>query len=99
MNRRQLLRDVGVAVATASPLLASSASQAQGGTAGATVLIAYHSVSGNTETMAQGVAEGGAIYGAFGNGFRCQGSAKGRRFKSAILKAPLQGPGNPAAPS
>jgi hypothetical protein len=43
MNRRELLRDVGVAAATASPLLASSASQAQGGTAGATVLIAYHS--------------------------------------------------------
>jgi NAD(P)H dehydrogenase (quinone) len=56
MNRRELLRDVGVATAAAS--LASSASQAQGPVAGANMLIAYHSVTGNTEKMAQGVAEG-----------------------------------------
>jgi NAD(P)H dehydrogenase (quinone) len=58
MNRRELLRDVGVAAAAASPLLANSASQAQAPSARANVLIAYHSVTGNTEKMAQGVAEG-----------------------------------------
>jgi NAD(P)H dehydrogenase (quinone) len=64
MNRRELLRDVGVAAAAASPILASSATQTQDRAAGATVLIAYHSVSGNTEKMAQGVAEGaGAVPG------------------------------------
>jgi NAD(P)H dehydrogenase (quinone) len=59
MNRRELLRDVGVAAA-ASPLLAASASQAQAQAqlARVSVLIAYHSVTGNTEKMAQGVAEG-----------------------------------------
>jgi len=56
MNRRELLRDVGVAAAAASPLLAASAGQAQA--ARVSVLIAYHSVTGNTEKMAQGVAEG-----------------------------------------
>jgi NAD(P)H dehydrogenase (quinone) len=56
MNRRELLRDVGVAAAAVSPLLAGSASQAQA--ARVSVLIAYHSVTGNTEKMAQGVAEG-----------------------------------------
>src|SRR6266849_7571112 len=58
MNRRELLRDVGVAAAAASPLLASGAGRAQDRTAQANVLIAYHSVTGNTEKMAQGVAEG-----------------------------------------
>jgi hypothetical protein len=58
MNRRELLRDVGVAAAAASPLLASGAGRAQDRTAQTNVLIAYHSVSGNTEKMAQGVAEG-----------------------------------------
>src|SRR6266852_5430628 len=57
MNRRELLRDVGI-TAAASPLLAASAGQAQAATAQVNVLIAYHSVTGNTEKMAQGVAEG-----------------------------------------
>src|SRR5262249_37056604 len=57
MNRRELLRDIGVAAA-ASPLLAGGVSQAQAATAPVNVLIAYHSVTGNTEKMAQGVAEG-----------------------------------------
>jgi NAD(P)H dehydrogenase (quinone) len=58
MNRRELLRDVGVAAAIASPVLAGSVSEAQVPIAGVSVLIAYHSVTGNTEKMAQGVAEG-----------------------------------------
>jgi NAD(P)H dehydrogenase (quinone) len=58
MNRRELLRDVGVAAAVASPLLAGSASQAEAPPTRANVLIAYHSVTGNTEKMAQGVSEG-----------------------------------------
>jgi NAD(P)H dehydrogenase (quinone) len=57
MNRRELLRDVGVAAAAASPILVGSASEAQV-PAAVNVLIAYHSVTGNTEKMAQGVAEG-----------------------------------------
>jgi len=56
MNRRELLRDVGVAAAAASPLLAAGESQAQA--ARVNVLIAYHSVTGNTEKMAEGVADG-----------------------------------------
>jgi NAD(P)H dehydrogenase (quinone) len=60
MNRRELLRDVGVIAAAASPLLAGSASQAQA-PAAVNVLIAYHSITGNTEKMAQGVAEGGKV--------------------------------------
>jgi NAD(P)H dehydrogenase (quinone) len=56
MNRRELLRDVGVAAVTASPLLAASATQAQ--VAAVNVLVAYHSVTGITERMAQQVAEG-----------------------------------------
>lgn len=56
MNRRELLRETSV-VAAASILVAST-SQAQAQTAGVNVLIAYHSVTGNTEKMAQGVAEG-----------------------------------------
>jgi NAD(P)H dehydrogenase (quinone) len=55
MNRRELLRDVGVATAVAS--LASSATQAQAPVAGVNMLIAYYSVTGNTEKMAQGVVE------------------------------------------
>jgi hypothetical protein len=43
MNRRELLRDVGVATAVAS--LASSASQAQAPVAGVNMLIAYYSVT------------------------------------------------------
>jgi NAD(P)H dehydrogenase (quinone) len=58
MNRRELLRDVGVAAAVASPVLAGSASQAQVPIGRLNVLVAYHSVTGNTEKMAQGVAEG-----------------------------------------
>ena len=56
MNRRELLKDT--AVVAAASLLAASASQAQAQAASVNVLIAYHSVTGNTEKMAQGVAEG-----------------------------------------
>src|SRR5262249_61450873 len=58
MNRRELLRDVGVAAAVASPVLAGSASQEQVPIGRLNVLVAYHSVTRNTEKMAQGVAEG-----------------------------------------
>jgi NAD(P)H dehydrogenase (quinone) len=49
MNRRELLRDVGIATAAAS-LVSSAQAQAPG--AGVNVLIAYYSVTGNTEKMA-----------------------------------------------
>ena len=58
MNRRELLKGVGLATASAFPLLAASSSQAQVSTSAPTVLITYHSVTGNTEKMAQGMAEG-----------------------------------------
>jgi NAD(P)H dehydrogenase (quinone) len=57
MNRRVLLKETGIAVAAAS-LFVTSASQAQAQTPGANVLVTYHSETGNTEKMAQGVAEG-----------------------------------------
>jgi NAD(P)H dehydrogenase (quinone) len=56
MNRRELLTDAGLATAAVT-LFAAGEAQAQApGTVN--VLIAYHSVTGNTEKMAQGVAEG-----------------------------------------
>src|SRR5215210_6626536 len=56
MNKRDFLKGTGAALPAA--FFVSSA-QAQGGPAApASVLITYHSVSGNTEKMAQGVAEG-----------------------------------------
>ena len=57
MNRRELLKETGV-VAAASLLAASMTNQAQAQTPGANVLVTYHSVTGNTEKMAQGVVEG-----------------------------------------
>ena len=57
MNRREFLKP-GVAVVAAVLLLAGGATHAADSSSPVTVLIAYHSVSGNTEKMAQGVAEG-----------------------------------------
>jgi NAD(P)H dehydrogenase (quinone) len=57
MHRRQFLRPGIVAVA-AVLLLANSPTRAADSTSAVTVLIAYHSVSGNTEKMAQGISEG-----------------------------------------
>jgi NAD(P)H dehydrogenase (quinone) len=56
MNRRELLTDAGLATAAVT-LFAAGEAQAQAPGA-VNVLIAYHSVTGNTEKMAQGVAEG-----------------------------------------
>ena len=58
MNRRGLLKTAGVASAVASLLLAAGPTPAADSTGPVSVLITYHSVSGNTEKMAQGVAEG-----------------------------------------
>ena len=58
MNRREFLKKARVASAAAVLLLASSPTQAADPTTAVTVLITYHSVSGNTEKIAQGVAEG-----------------------------------------
>jgi NAD(P)H dehydrogenase (quinone) len=55
MNKREFLRSAGVALPAAFLL---SPAQAQSPAAAVTVLIPYHSVTGNTEKMAQGVAEG-----------------------------------------
>ena len=58
MNRRQLLKDAGVAAAAAS-LIATIAKYAHAqATTTVNVLVAYHSVTGNTEKMAQAVVEG-----------------------------------------
>ena len=55
MNKREFLRGAGVALPAAILL---SPAQAQGPVTAVSVLIAYHSVTGNTEKMAQGVADG-----------------------------------------
>lgn len=55
MNRREFLIKASVASGAAAPLLAAVQTQAADPV---TVLIAYHSATGNTEKMAQGVAEG-----------------------------------------
>ena len=57
MHRRQFLR-AGITAVAAVFLLANAPTWAADSTSPVTVLIAYHSVSGNTEKMAQGVAEG-----------------------------------------
>ena len=57
MNRRELLKKAGVIlVAVVSALLASPVHAAD--PPPVTVLVTYHSVTGNTEKMAQGVTEG-----------------------------------------
>jgi NAD(P)H dehydrogenase (quinone) len=58
MDKRSFLKEAGAASLAASGLLASRSSQAQVPSSQARVLIAYHSVSGNTEKMAQGVSDG-----------------------------------------
>lgn len=55
MNRRKFVMRVGKAVVALSVVLTCSLSEGQQSIA---VLIAYHSATGNTEKMAQGVAEG-----------------------------------------
>jgi NAD(P)H dehydrogenase (quinone) len=58
MNKRKFLKQAGAASVAAGLILASRSSQAQAPAGDVKVLIVYHSVTGNTEKMAQGVAEG-----------------------------------------
>jgi NAD(P)H dehydrogenase (quinone) len=58
MDKRSFLKEAGAASLAAGVLLTSRSSQAQIASDQAKVLIAYHSVTGNTEKMAQGVADG-----------------------------------------
>lgn len=57
MRRRELLGGFGV-LATAAVLLASHGGTADAADPPVIVLVTYHSATGNTEKMAQGVAEG-----------------------------------------
>src|SRR5438105_1724682 len=57
MNKRKFLKQAGAASVAAGVVLASKTSQAQA-PSDVNILIVYHSVTGNTEKMAQGVAEG-----------------------------------------
>jgi NAD(P)H dehydrogenase (quinone) len=57
MNRRELLKKAGVLLAVAVPTIGGSPGYAADPPP-VTVLVAYHSVTGNTEKMAQAVAEG-----------------------------------------
>jgi NAD(P)H dehydrogenase (quinone) len=57
MNKRKFLKQAGAASLVAGFVVASKTSQAQA-PADVNILIVYHSVTGNTEKMAQGVAEG-----------------------------------------
>jgi NAD(P)H dehydrogenase (quinone) len=56
MNKRAFLEAAGAATAAAAILASSTSAQAQASEVN--VLVAYHSVTGNTEKMAQSVAEG-----------------------------------------
>lgn len=58
MNKRRFLKEAGAASLAAGLALASRTSWAQAPAGDVKVLIAYYSVTGNTEKMAQGVAEG-----------------------------------------
>jgi len=58
MNKRKFLKQAGAASVAAGMVLASRSSQAQAPAGDVKVLIVYHSVTGNTEKMAKGVAEG-----------------------------------------
>jgi NAD(P)H dehydrogenase (quinone) len=58
MDKRSFLKEAGAASLAASVLFASKSSQAQAPASQVKVLIAYHSVTGNTEKMAQGVSDG-----------------------------------------
>ena len=58
MDKRSFLKEAGAASLAAGVLLTGRSSQAQIASDQAKVLIAYHSVTGNTEKMAQGVADG-----------------------------------------
>jgi NAD(P)H dehydrogenase (quinone) len=58
MDKRSFLKEAGAASLAASVLLASRSSQAQTPSGQVKLLIAYHSVTGNTEKMAQGVSDG-----------------------------------------
>ena len=57
MNRREFLKRVGVVSAAVSLILSNNPSQAADPQP-VTVLVTYHSATGNTEKMAQGVVEG-----------------------------------------
>jgi NAD(P)H dehydrogenase (quinone) len=57
MNRREFLKRIGVLSAAVCLVLSNSPSQAADPQP-VTVLVTYHSATGNTEKMAQGVAEG-----------------------------------------
>ena len=57
MNRRELLKKAGIVFALGVAILHCRLASAADPTP-VTVLVTYHSVTGNTEKMAQGVAEG-----------------------------------------
>jgi NAD(P)H dehydrogenase (quinone) len=57
MNRRQLLKEAGLGLAASVPLVYATSGQAADPQP-VNVLVTYHSVTGNTEKMAQGVADG-----------------------------------------
>jgi NAD(P)H dehydrogenase (quinone) len=58
MDKRSFLQQAGAASVAAGALLASRPARAQASSSELNILIAYHSVTGNTEKMAQGVADG-----------------------------------------
>jgi NAD(P)H dehydrogenase (quinone) len=58
MDKRSFLKEAGAASLAAGLVLVSNESQAQAPAGDVKVLIVYHSITGNTEKMAEGVAEG-----------------------------------------
>src|SRR5262252_445802 len=99
MNRRKFVMRVGQVVVAVSVVLTCSLSEGQQSVA---VLIAYHSATGNTEKMTQGVAEGARPSpgrALFSNGspkwqaatlLPRMRSSSDRRFTSAICREKLR---------
>jgi NAD(P)H dehydrogenase (quinone) len=58
MDKRKFLKDAGAASVAVGLALSSRSTQAQSPSGDVKVVVVYHSVTGNTEKMAQGVADG-----------------------------------------
>jgi hypothetical protein len=70
MDKRTSLKDAGAVFLGAGLAFTSRSNQAQSPSGDVKVLIIYHSVTGNTEKMGQGVAEGAKAVSGTDVGFK-----------------------------